>query len=48
MLRDNIKKNINQENDKKIAITIIKAKIRLKNKYNKIVKDKIEKNIKKV
>jgi FixJ family two-component response regulator len=40
-----IKIYINQENDKKIAIKRMRIKIRLKNKYNKMVKDKIEKQI---
>jgi hypothetical protein len=39
-----IKIYINQENDKKIAIKRMRIKIRLKNKYNKMVRDEIEKN----
>jgi hypothetical protein len=46
MLRDKIeKKKINQENDKNITIKRIKTKNELKNKCNKIKRDKIAKQI---
>jgi len=49
MLRGrNWKKKTNQENDKTIAIKIMRTKNGLKTRYKKIPRDEIEKNNKKV
>jgi hypothetical protein len=47
MLRGKIKRKINLENNKKIEIIITGTKIGLKNKCNKIARDKIGKKINK-